>query len=42
MDKENELPDFTEIFERNYDIYDSAEEIIEKCAILTHVFSRDF
>lgn len=37
------LPEFTEIFNRKYeDIESSIEIILEKCAILTQLFSRDF
>ena len=37
------LPEFTEIFDRKYnDIESSLEIMLEKCAILTSLFSRDF
>lgn len=36
------LPECVDIFDRDYKIACSVEEIIEKCAILTHVLSRDF
>ena len=37
------LPEFTEIFNRKYeDIESSVEIMLEKCAILTQLFSRDF
>jgi hypothetical protein len=42
IDGNNELPEFTEIFDRNYFIKCNEHEMIEKCVILTHLFSRDF
>jgi hypothetical protein len=42
MDTTNELPEFTEIFDRKYSIQCNEHEIIEKCVILTHLLSRDF
>ncbi len=36
------LPECVDIFDRNYRIDCSVEEMIEKCVILTHILSRDF
>lgn len=37
------LPEFDQIFTREYgDIAEPVEDIIEKCVILTHLYSRDF
>ena len=38
----NHLPECVDIFDRNYTIDCSVEEMLEKCAILTHILSRDF
>lgn len=44
MDFETEYPEFTEIFDRKYDELEdqSLNDMMEKCAILTHIFHRDF
>lgn len=36
------LPECVDIFERKFKIDDSVEVMLEKCAILTHILSRDF
>ncbi len=37
-----DLPEFTDIFDRKYQIDDDVDTMIEKCVILTHIYSRDF
>lgn len=44
MDADLDLPEYDEIFDRDYTNLDqeSCEDMIEKCVILTHIFHRDF